>query len=96
MTDGKEGVLLQVITPAEMFFSGLVDMVVVSCRDGQEGFMANHAWCVKLLADEGILKIRRRGEKDFLRARIHGGHVDIKDHFVIYTDEAAWEESSGC
>ncbi len=92
MIDGREGVLLQVITPEEMFFSGQVDMGIATCRDGQEGFMANHAWCVKLLADEGTLKIRRHGEKDLLRARVKGGHVDIKERFVIYTDEAEWEE----
>lgn len=92
MADEKKSVLLQVITPAEMFFSGQVEMVVVTCRDGQEGFMAGHSWCVKLLADEGVLKIRRAGESETLRARTRGGHVDIKENFVVYTDEAKWEK----
>ena len=88
MTDADKGVLLEVITPREMFYSGQVEMVV----DGEEGFMAHHVWCVKLLAEKGRVKIRETGAKDLKIIDIKGGHVDIKDRFVVYTDEAEWAE----
>ena len=34
MTDADKGVLLEVITPREMFYSGQVEMVVVPTTDG--------------------------------------------------------------
>ena len=85
MTDADKGVLLEVITPREMFYSGQVEMVVVPTTDGEEGFMAHHVWCVKLLAEKGRVKIRETGAKDL---KI----IDIKDRFVVYTDEAEWAE----
>lgn len=84
--------LLEIITPEEMFFSGQVEMVVVSTYEGQEGYMANHAWCCKLLAEEGIVKIREsESGKQFKIAEIKGGYIDVKDHIVIYTDQANWK-----
>ena len=92
MTDADKGVLLEVITPREMFYSGQVEMVVVPTTDGEEGFMAHHVWCVKLLAEKGRVKIRETGAKDLKIIDIKGGHVDIKDRFVVYTVEAEWVE----
>lgn len=92
MTDADKGVLLEVITPREMFYSGQVEMVVVPTTDGEEGFMAHHVWCVKLFAEKGRVKIRETGAKDLKIIDIKGGHVDIKDRFVVYTDEAEWAE----
>lgn len=83
-------VSLEIITPSEMFYSGQVEMVVVTTDQGEEGFMANHSWCIKLLAKEGRIRIRQAdGEKKV--ARVQGGHVDIKEHFVVYVDQARWE-----
>lgn len=92
MSDADKGVLLEVITPREMFYSGQVELVVVPTTEGEEGFMAHHVWCVKLLAEKGRVKIREVGAKDLKLIDIKGGHVDIKDRFVVYTDEAAWTE----
>lgn len=85
-------VLLEVVTPEEMFYSGEVEMLIVKTFDGEEGFMAKHVWCCKLLAEKGFLKLRPKGEKAFKTADIRGGFVDIKEHFVVYTDEAHWTE----
>lgn len=92
MSDADKGVLLEVITPREMFYSGQVELVVVPTTEGEEGFMAHHVWCVKLLAEEGRVKIREVGAKNLKLIDIKGGHVDIKDRFVVYTDEAVWTE----
>lgn len=85
-------VMLEIITPRELFYAGEVEMLIVTTTDGEEGFMANHAWCVKLLAEKGRVKLRENRGDEMKIARIKGGHVDIKEHFVVYTDEAAWEE----
>ncbi len=92
MSDADKGVLLEVITPREMFYSGQVELVVVPTTEGEEGCMAHHVWCVKLLAEKGRVKIREVGAKNLKLIDIKGGHVDIKDRFVVYTDEAVWTE----
>lgn len=92
MSDADKGVLLEVITPREMFYSGQVELVVVPTTEGEEGFMAHHVWCVKLLAEKGRVKIREVDAKNLKLIDIKGGHVDIKDRFVVYTDEAVWAE----
>ena len=94
MAETDKGVLLEVITPREMFYSGRVEMVVVPTTEGEEGFMARHVWCVKLLAEAGRVKIREVGAKDLKSINIKGGHVDIKDRFVVYADQAEWAEEA--
>ena len=82
---------LEVITPREMFFSGDVEMVIVTTRNGEEGFLKNHQWCVALLAEEGRLQIRKAGENEKITAYIKGGHIDVKDRTVVYVEEARWK-----
>ena len=81
----------EIITPRSMFFTGDVEMLIAPTTEGQEGFMANHVWCCKLLAPYGMLSLREPGEKTLRKARIKGGYIDVKDKFVVYTDEAEWE-----
>lgn len=92
MSNADKSVLLEVITPSAMFYSGRVEMLVVSTTEGEEGFMVNHSWCVKLLAEKGKVKLRETGAKEMKIINIRGGHVDIKDRFVVYADEAEWAE----
>ena len=33
---------LEVMTPSKLFYRGEVDMVIVTTKDGDEGFMAGH------------------------------------------------------
>ena len=40
---------LEVMTPSKLFYRGEVDMVIVTTKDGDEGFMAGHVWACKLL-----------------------------------------------
>ena len=88
-----KSVRAEIITPRSMFFAGDVEMLIAPTTEGQEGFMANHVWCCKLLADSGVLSLREPGEKSLRKARIKGGYIDIKDRFVVYTDEAEWESN---
>ncbi|MEF9922935.1 MAG: F0F1 ATP synthase subunit delta [Anaerovoracaceae bacterium] len=85
----SNSILLEVITPAELFYKGQVEMLIVNTLNGQEGFMANHAWACKLLAD-GKLRIKEAGQSTFREAKLVGGYVDIKDEFLVYADHAEW------
>ena len=82
---------LEVITPERLFYEGEVEMVIVRTKLGYEGFLADHAWAVKLL-DTGILRIKEAGAKDFKIASITGGFIDVADMVVVFTDAAEWPE----
>lgn len=92
MSSGPRSVRLEIITPREMFYEGQVEMLSVPVVSGQEGFMAGHIWCVKLLAEKGNVKIREAGSNQLKTLAIRGGYVDIKDDFVVYTDGAEWKD----
>ncbi len=93
MTDADKGVFCLKLSRRERC-STPVRWKWSSCRPpmGKKAFMAHHVWCVKLLAEKGRVKIRETGAKDLKIIDIKGGHVDIKDRFVVYTDEAEWAE----
>ena len=82
---------LEIITPNRQFYRGECEMVIVDTREGEEGFMANHAWACKLL-DVGELWIKEPGANGYKAAAISGGFIDVKDSIVIYTDTAEWKE----
>lgn len=82
---------LEIITPEKLFFDGRVDSVIVPMDDGQETFLADHAWVCQLLS-VGELKLREVGHSDFRIAAIAGGFIDVKDTIIIYTDVAEWAE----
>jgi F-type H+-transporting ATPase subunit epsilon len=82
---------LEVITPSKLFYRGDIELAIVRTLTGDEGFMANHSWAVKLLA-AGELWIQEAGAKDFKIAALAGGYVDVKDNIMIFTDAAEWPE----
>lgn len=84
---------LEVITPSKLFYRGAVELVIARTMEGDEGFMASHAWACKLL-DIGELWIQEKGKSrdDFRVAAIAGGLIDVKDSIIIYTDAAEWSE----
>ncbi|MBE6030289.1 MAG: ATP synthase F1 subunit epsilon [Clostridiales bacterium] len=84
-------VKLEVITPSKMFYKGEVELVVVTTPDGEEGFMANHSWAVKLV-DIGPLRIREPGAGETREAFVSGGYIDVKENILVYVDAAEWVE----
>lgn len=86
-------VKLEIITPSKLFYRGMVDLVIVTTLEGDEGFMYGHSWACKLL-DIGELWIQEQGagKEDFRVAAIAGGFIDVKDSIIIYTDAVEWEE----
>ena len=63
---------LEIITPSKTFYRGECEIVIVPTPEGEEGFMANHAWVCALL-DVGELWIREPGSSKFKAAFIAGG-----------------------
>ncbi len=86
-----KSMLLEVITPSKLFYKGEVELVIVRTLTGDEGFMPDHTWAVKLLA-AGELWFQEAGKKDFKIAALAGGYVDVKDNIIIFTDAAEWPE----
>ena len=82
---------LEIITPSKTFYRGQAELVIVPTPEGEEGFMADHAWVCALL-DVGELWIREPGKKEFKAAFIAGGFIDVKGGIVIFTDAAEWRE----
>lgn len=84
-----KSVQLEVITPSKLFYKGEVEIVIARTLQGDEGFMADHAWACKLL-DTGELWFREVGEKQYKVAAVAGGYIDVKDEIIIFTDAAEW------
>lgn len=84
-------VLLEVVTPEQLFYKGDVEMVIAPTFDGYEGFMANHSHACVLL-EKGKLKFRETGKKDFKVANIESGYIDVKETLVVFCDHAEWVE----
>ena len=84
---------LEVMTPSKRFYRGDVDMVIVTTKEGDEGFMAGHVWACKLL-EVGELWILEKGagKSDWKVAAVAGGFVEMKDSMIIYTDAVEWSE----
>ncbi|HHX13859.1 MAG TPA: ATP synthase F1 subunit epsilon [Clostridiales bacterium] len=82
---------LEVITPSKLFYRGEVELVIVRTTEGDEGFMANHSWGVKLLA-AGELWFKEAETKKFRVASLAGGFIDVKENIIIFTDAAEWPE----
>ena len=92
---------LEIKTPTDAFYEGDVEMVMVKTTDGYEGFMAAHEWALKLLADDGEVRIKEIGnagstakDRDFRIARLKGGVMEVRDHIFIFTEEAEWKKPS--
>ncbi len=80
---------LEVITPEELFYKGDAEQIIIRTLEGDEGFLADHAPAVKLLAD-GELWIKEKDGSDFKIANVSGGFVDVRKNIIIYTDSANW------
>ncbi|MDR1815934.1 MAG: F0F1 ATP synthase subunit delta [Clostridiales Family XIII bacterium] len=85
----------EIVTPEARFYKGDAEIVIVKTTSGEEGFMANHVWGVKLLAGgagaAGELRFKEPGGSE-RAATIEGGFIDVKDRILVFTDSAAWAE----
>ena len=82
---------LTIITPSKTFYRGKCEIVIVPTLEGEEAFMANHAWAFVLLK-AGEMWIREPGATDYKAAFIADGFADVKDTVTIFCDVADWRE----
>lgn len=82
-------VKLEVMTPEKLIYRGDVDSVTVKTCDGDEGFLAGHVWCCKLLAKDGAIRIREDAGKT-KKAKLKGGCVYVRSDIIVFCDQAEW------
>lgn len=81
--------LVEVVTPDEVFFKGDTEMIIVRTTKGDRGILKNHRPLVAVLSD-GNLRIKQNGK--FKEANISGGFMNVnKDKTVIITEKAIWK-----
>ena len=81
--------LVEVVTPDEVFFKGDTEMIIVRTTKGDRGILKNHRPLVAVLSD-GNLRIKQNGK--FKEAKISGGFMNVnKDKTVIITETAIWK-----
>ena len=81
--------LVEVVTPDEVFFKGDTEMIIVRTTKGDRGILKNHRPLVAVLSD-GNLRIKQNGK--FKEAKISGGFMNVnKDKTVIITEKASGE-----
>ncbi len=81
--------LVEVVTPDEVFFKGDTEMIIVRTTKGDRGILKNHRPLVAVLSD-GNLRIKQNGK--FKEAKISGGFMNVnKDKTVIITEKAIWK-----
>lgn len=83
------GVQVEIITPSELFYKSVTESLTCTTTDGEEGFLPKHAWCCKLLSEKGRVRVKTP-EGTYKTASIKGGYVEIRDNFVVFTQEAEW------
>jgi F-type H+-transporting ATPase subunit epsilon len=82
---------LKIITPEKLFYEGDVEIAIVRTVLGEEGFMAGHSPCAKLLAKDSNMFYRPPGSKggDRETVKISGGFVKVDEgEAVVFTDRA--------
>ena len=81
--------LVEGVTPDEVFFKGDTEMIIVRTTKGDRGILKNHRPLVAVLSD-GNLRIKQNGK--FKEAKISGGFMNVnKDKTVIITEKAIWK-----
>jgi len=83
--------MFEIVTPEKLFYLGKAELVIARTVSGDEGFMADHCWAMKLLGT-GELWFREAGAKEYKLAAISGGFVDVSDNVIIFTDSAEWAD----
>ena len=91
--ENGDGMLVRVICPDKTLFDGEAESVIIKTRDGYEGFLKGRAACVRLLPEEGEIKLRDSGETEFKTIKAKGGFAHMDRTLNIYADEARWEKA---
>ena len=79
---------LNIIAANRVFFSGKCSSVIVLAHDGQEEIMAHHENMVSAV-ENGVLKFKKDGEKDYETVVVGAGFVETINNRVTVLVETA-------
>ena len=79
---------LNIIAANRVFFSGKCSSVIVTAHDGQEEIMAHHENMVSAV-ENGVLKFKKDGEKDYETVVVGAGFVETINNRVTVLVETA-------
>ena len=79
---------LNIIAANRVFFSGKCSSVIVPAHDGQEEIMAHHENMVSAV-ENGVLKFKKDGEKDYETVVVGAGFVETINNRVTVLVETA-------
>ena len=82
----KKTMMLEVVTPYEVFFEGRIERIEIPAQDGQLGIMPAHSPLV-VAVTPGIATIDVEGEKK--KFAVSEGFAEIGQHVVIIVCNAA-------
>ena len=86
----KKTMMLEVVTPYEVFFEGRIERIEIPAQDGQLGIMPAHSPLV-VAVTPGIATIDVEGEKK--KFAVSEGFAEIAHHAVVIVCNAAeWPE----
>lgn len=81
---------VEIVTPYNMFFEGPVEMVVVTCKDGEVGIMPGHSSLVAALVP-GEIRLKIDGQ--WKSAVATNGYAEIGSELtIIVVNAAEWPE----
>lgn len=81
---------VEIVTPYDMFFEGPVEMVVVTCKDGETGIMPGHSSLVAALVP-GEIRLKIDGQ--WKSAVATNGYAEIGSELtIIVVNAAEWPE----
>ena len=81
---------LEIATPERLFYSGDVEMVIVSTPTGQVGILKNHMPMVLAVTSDPI---RLLIDEKWKEASVASGFMEVtKDNVVLFVDSAEWPE----
>ena len=79
---------LNIIAATRVFFSGKCSSVIVPAHDGQAEIMAHHENMVSAV-ENGVLKFKKDGEKDYETVVVGAGFVETINNRVTVLVETA-------
>jgi F-type H+-transporting ATPase subunit epsilon len=81
---------VKIVTPYEMFFDGLAEMVVFTCKDGEIGILPGHTPLIAALTP-GEIRLKRNGQ--WRVAAATNGYAEVGATLtIIVVNAAEWPE----
>ena len=83
--EAENSLRVRLLCPDETAFDDYAESVIIKTCDGYEGLLKDRAPCVRILADEGVVRIKKAGE-EFRTFQTKGGFAHMDGILTIYAD----------